>query len=1002
MADQGRGGGRGGRGEFRGRGGGDRGNFGGGGRGRGDFGGGGDRGRGGFRGGAPRGGGPGGGRGGFGEAPRVFGNGKFPQPDATVTKLENEMVKSSLETALAGTALDIKLPSRPAYGTAGKPIVLFTNYFQLEGIKADTILYRYSVAISDSDLPKPRKRRVVELLLETEPFKGRKIATDGAQILISSEKIPLDSDRPSFSIEWYPKDGEPIPAPAADDDDKRKEFRRKSTYRVLVEELGTVSLSELLKDLAQPTSTYPLKLETIQALNVIMGHGPGNDLNIATAGGNKHYPFGSHSQVQIQELGSGLQALRGYFSSVRTSVNRILVNVNVATGAFYKAGPLVEVMREVGGGSSPANDFQHRRLAAFFRKRRIETNYIHDTDNKGKVKMGKQGPLTKRKVHTIFDLSPFNRHAENTTFPEVGKEGRVTQVSVKDYFLRKYQIQLKLPTAPLVNYGSQKEPKWIPAELCYILPGQLAKRLLLGPQTSEMIRFAARRPHMNAESITGHGLLVTKINPVSNGLNTNLAPFGIKVATNLLTVPGRILTPPDLLYKGQKTCRPNNGAWNLDPRSLGQQPFRHVAKTLVSWNTVVINSGNRDTIYGGVNATVGHLHAFRQTLMTYGLNPGPVQDPLVINIPHDDLTNKDLAKVQGTIMKSLRDGFKAAKPSFLFFLLPSDSAVLYDSIKLVCDFQLGIPNICNIGSKFSKDKGQMQYFANVAMKFNQKLGGVNHTVELKKMSPLDAQTILFGIDVTHPSPGSAETAPSIAGVVASVDSMFSQYPASMRTQKGRQEMVDALDEMIIERLKLWQKRNQNRLPNKVIVYRDGVSEGQYKIVLEQEYPAFKKAFDKLYGAEPKHPKISIVMVGKRHHTRFYNTTLEDTDGKTGNPKPGTVVDRGVTGEKLFDFFLLAHQGLQGTSKPAHYVVLRDDIKLGADQLQSLTHSLCYTFARATRSVSICPPAYYADLLCERGRSYLHGVLKGDGAVPFTQNQWHKDVHPALMETMYYL
>jgi len=208
--------------------------------------------------------------------------------------------------------------------------------------------------------------------------------------------------------------------------------------------------------------------------------------------------------------------------------------------------------------------------------------------------------------------------------------------------------------------------------------------------------------------------------------------------------------------------------------------------------------------------------------------------------------------------------------------------------------------------------------------------------------------------------------------------------------------------MIIERLKLWQKRNQNKLPNKVIVYRDGVSEGQFRIVLETEYPAFKKAFDKLYGAESKHPKISIIVVGKRHHTRFYPTKMEDTDGKTGNPQPGTIVDRAVTGEKLFDFFLLAHQGLQGTSKPAHYVVIKDDIKLGADQLQSLTHNLCYTFARATRSVSICPPAYYADILCERGRSYLQGVLKGDGSTTFSDSEWHRDVNPALMETMYYL
>jgi eukaryotic translation initiation factor 2C len=922
-----------------------------------------------------------------------------PQPDAEVTKLENAMVKGDLSSAMAASSLSVTLPARPAYGTAGKAIVLYTNYFELKGISTEIELYRYSVAFQpDNELPRPKKKRLVELLLQTAPFAGLPIASDWAQILVSPKKIPLEDKRGAYNLEWYPADGEPLPAPGPDDTDRIKLARRKNTHKALVEDIGTVSIQELLKDLAQPTSNYPLKLETIQALNVIMGHGPGSDRSMTTAGGNKFFPFGNHPQLQKAPLGGGLDALRGYFTSVRTSVNRILINVNVATGAFYKSGPLLDVMTDFG---RPQNVMQHRKLAAFVRKLRFETNYLPESGKGGKKKMGANGrPVTKRKIHVISDLSPYGKDATNIKFSKTDANGAITQVTVRDHFKTQYGITLSSPQAPLVNYGTAKDAKWIPAELCSVLPGQLARRLLLGPQTSEMIRFAARRPFENAQSITGDGLKVARIMPMADGLNVALNHFGIKVNPQLMIVPGRILAPPQLLYRAQSTCIPKNGAWNLDPRQLGQKPFR-LAKTLGSWNTLVINSGNRDTIFGGMQGTMQHLTAFRSTLETYGLSPGPVQPPVVLDVAFNDLQNKDVAKIQQQILDTLRTKFKA-KPNFLFVILPSDNAVLYDCIKFVCDCKLGVPNICNIGSKFSKEKGQMQYFANVAMKFNQKLGGVNHTVELKRMAPLDAQTILFGIDVTHPSPGSSESAPSVAGVVASVDSMFSQYPASMRTQKGRQEMVEHLEEMIIERLKLWQKRNQGKLPTKIIVYRDGVSEGQYKIVLESELPAFEKAFGKLYGAKAKHPKISIVVVGKRHHTRFYPTKEEDTDGKTGNPQPGTIVDRGVTGEKLFDFFLLAHQGLQGTSKPAHYVVIKDDIKLGADQLQSLTHYLCYTFARATRSVSICPPAYYADLLCERGRSYLQGVLKGDGSVTFSDSEWQRDVDPALMETMYYI
>lgn len=842
--------------------------------------------------------------------------------------------------AVAALSLDgLTLPRRPGYGKAGIPVVLWTNYFELKGIKANTELYRYSVAFQPDGLPKPKKKRLIQLLLQQAPFLGMPITSDWAQVLISAKKLELGAQRPVYDLEWYPEDGEPLPAATPDETKQRAQARKRNTTRALVEQLGSVSVKDLLNDLKQSGTTYPLKLETIQALNVILGFGPSSDRKILTTGDNKHYPFGDHPQTQMTDLGFGLQALRGYFTSVRTSVNRILVNVNVATGAFYRAGPLLVLMQDVTGGPPPRDAGEYRRLATFVRKLRFETNYIREMDKSGKVKVVNKRPVTKRKVHTIGDLSPFGKNSTNTTF-KLDTNGTEESISVQHFFKRTHDITLQYPQALLVNYGTNDNPKWIPAELCTVLGGQLARRLLLGDQTRRMIEFAARRPFANAEFIVGNGLQVTKISP---GLNAHLTNFGIDVSPKMLTVNGRILSAPVLQYRGTSTCRPQNGAWNLDVRQLGQKPFR-LAKTLGSWSCLCINSGDNETVRGGLPAIKEHLGLFRQTLETYGMNPGPVQVPVVIKVNPADLAQKKVDNLKAYIKHSLRTLFKT-KPQFLFVLLPNDNATLYDAIKSACDVDLGLPNICSIASKFTKEKGQMQYFANVAMKLNQKLGGINHQIKLDDLKPLDASTIVFGIDVTHPSPGSAASSPSIAGVVASADAHFSQYPASMRTQKGRQEMVSDLKEMIIERFRLWQARNAGGLPKKVIVYRDGVSESQYKTVLNDEYPQFVEAFKELYGAPGKYPKISIIVVGKRHHTRFYPTTEKDTDGKTGNPKPGTVVDRGVTGEKLFDFFLLAHQGLQGTSKPAHYVVIKDENKLGADQLQNLVSGCRYELMR---------------------------------------------------------
>lgn len=68
---------------------------------------------------------------------------------------------------------------------------------------------------------------------------------------------------------------------------------------------------------------------------------------------------------------------------------------------------------------------------------------------------------------------------------------------------------------------------------------------------------------------------------------------------------------------------------------------------------------------------------------------------------------------------------------------------------------------------------------------------------------------------------------------------------------------------------------------------------------EYELPEMKKAFKHFGNYQPK---LSIVVCGKRHHTRFYPTGAKDA-AHDGNPLPGTVVDRGITPAYEFDFFL---------------------------------------------------------------------------------------------------
>ena len=93
-------------------------------------------------------------------------------------------------------------------------------------------------------------------------------------------------------------------------------------------------------------------------------------------------------------------------------------------------------------------------------------------------------------------------------------------------------------------------------------------------------------------------------------------------------------------------------------------------------------------------------------------------------------------------------------------------------------------------NKVLKDeRKQDQYFSNVALKVNTKMGGNNHFLHSDHMKwLLVKKTMILGMDVTHPGPGSRKGTPSIAAVVASVDDNFVQFPASLRVQPSKQEV----------------------------------------------------------------------------------------------------------------------------------------------------------------------------------------------------------------------
>ena len=397
-----------------------------------------------------------------------------------------------------------------------------------------------------------------------------------------------------------------------------------------------------------------------------------------------------------------------------------------------------------------------------------------------------------------------------------------------------YKINLRYPNLPLVDVGGQKSI-YLPPEVCSIIPGQPFRGRLLDEQTSEMIKVAAKTPNVNAHAITVSGL-----HELGFIHGPNVSPlldiFGIAIGNEMAVVPARILTPPRIRYgKGEQSVD-DRASWNL--RNV---VFAEGSK-LGPWTVLVIKDGNRREEFGDAQDLElrNVIQGFASMCRTCGITV-PQAPPLIAMAelprkdPQDPIRSQAINAIRSALMATKQ------KPSFLLVILSNGDKHIYSGLKHLCDVYLDVPNVCVQAGKIRKDRGQLQYFANVALKVNMKLGGNNHNVEDPSLSKLRLPpTMLVGMDVTHPGPSTVKGTPSIAAVVASADLRFSQYPASMRIQETKKEvcwhlllrecgcsplyqMITDLRDMMEERLLAYRTKNRD-LPQRILVYRDGVSE----------------------------------------------------------------------------------------------------------------------------------------------------------------------------------
>ena len=104
-------------------------------------------------------------------------------------------------------------------------------------------------------------------------------------------------------------------------------------------------------------------------MNIILAAHPSRVVGGGVVVGRNRF-FHPSPMAPPVSLGGGLEAWRGFYTSVRPSWKQLMVNVNVCTTAFYTPGNLAEKMVEF-MAAAPSG-----RLASFVRGVRVKTTHL--------------------------------------------------------------------------------------------------------------------------------------------------------------------------------------------------------------------------------------------------------------------------------------------------------------------------------------------------------------------------------------------------------------------------------------------------------------------------------------------------------------------------------------------------------------------------------------------------------------------------------------------------
>lgn len=540
------------------------------------------------------------------------------------------------------------------------------------------------------------------------------------------------------------------------------------------------------------------------------------------------------------------------------------------------------------------------------------------------------------KTYRIDDIN-WNLFPSNTFHGRFKGEER--DITYKEYYQETYGKEIGDMEQPLLVSRLKKEPGQmtrVPNGELLLVPELCFLTGLTDEMRNDFSMMKDLAVHTRVDPKARNQALMRFINTIKSNADASaeLSGWNLEFEDKTLQMSGRVLPPEKIFQKNKSfSYEPRTAEWSREMRGNPLQ-------STVNLNNWILIYTSRDS---------GNAKDFAQTL-TKVCGPMGIQ----VSKPCErELNNDRTESYIGVINERYCSSLQ-----MVVVILTTNRKDRYDAIKKLCCLEKPVPSQVIVGRTISKKQMLMSVCTKIGIQLNCKLGGEAWAVEI----PLK-KTMVIGIDTYHDS---LQKGRSVGGFVASTNATLTKYYSRVTFQHTGMELIDGLKTAMTAALKKYGELN-GVLPDRIIVYRDGVGDGQLKTVVGHEVPQLKASFQEL--ASGYAPKFAVVIVKKRISARIFDKTNGDVN--LSNPPPGTVVDSVITKKQWYDFFCVSQSVRQGTVSPTHYNVIEDSAGLMPDHFQRLTYKLTHLYYNWPGTVRVPAPCQYAHKLAFLVGQSLH-------------------------------